>query len=66
MKVCENCGVEIDTRDGDNLCRKCDNCETDKQLANRRRYQCRKDREQAMRDCGLTKVRGALGGVYWE
>ena len=26
----------------------------------------RKAREQAMRDCGLVKVRGALGGVYWE
>lgn len=26
----------------------------------------RKAREQAMRDCGLVKVRGALGGIYWE
>lgn len=23
-------------------------------------------RDQAMRDCGLVKVRGASGGVYWE
>jgi len=32
----------------------------------KRRNAARKAREQAMRDCGLVKVRGALGGVYWE
>lgn len=26
----------------------------------------RKAREQVMRDCGLIKVKGALGGTYWE
>jgi len=26
----------------------------------------RKAKDQAMRDCGLVKVRGALGGIYWE
>lgn len=26
----------------------------------------RKSRDQAMRDLGLVKVRGALGGTYWE
>jgi hypothetical protein len=26
----------------------------------------RKFRDQAMRSCGLVKVRGALGGIYWE
>ena len=26
----------------------------------------RQDREQVLRDCGLVKVRGALGGTYWE
>jgi hypothetical protein len=31
-------------------------------LANTRR----KERDQVMRDLGLVKVRGALGGVYWE
>jgi hypothetical protein len=25
-----------------------------------------KDRDQAMRDLGLTRVKGMLGGVYWE
>lgn len=24
------------------------------------------ERNQAMRDCGLTRVRGANGGIYWE
>jgi hypothetical protein len=26
----------------------------------------RKARDEAMRSLGLVKVRGALGGVYWE
>lgn len=26
----------------------------------------RQEREQALRDCGLVKARGALGGTYWE
>jgi hypothetical protein len=31
-----------------------------------RRNKARRDRDQAMRDLGLKRVRGALGGVYWE
>jgi hypothetical protein len=30
------------------------------------RNAARKARDQAMRDLGMTKVRGALGGTYWE
>jgi hypothetical protein len=26
----------------------------------------RQERDQVRRDCGLVRVRGALGGVYWE
>jgi len=26
----------------------------------------RQDQEQVMRDCGLVKVKGVLGGTYWE
>lgn len=26
----------------------------------------RRVRDSVMRDCGLVKVRGALGGTYWE
>jgi NMD protein affecting ribosome stability and mRNA decay len=61
MKVCERCGVEIDTRDGDNLCRDCDD---GRKRAKRRA--ARKAREAVLRSLGLTKVRGALGGTYWE
>jgi hypothetical protein len=31
-----------------------------------RRNRTRRERDQAMRDLGLRKVRGALGGTYWE
>lgn len=30
------------------------------------RNQARRDRERLMRDFGLVKVRGNLGGTYWE
>jgi len=61
MKVCELCGVEIDGRDGDNLCA---SCEAGAKKA--RRAEARKAREALLRSCGLTKVRGACGGTYWE
>jgi len=32
----------------------------------RKRRERRRDREQALKDLGLVKVRGALGGTYWE
>jgi len=68
MKVCENCGIEIGGRDGvDQLCPKCEACDGDKRkLANRRHNEGRRARDQAMRDLGLVKVHGALGGTYWE
>jgi hypothetical protein len=31
-----------------------------------RRNAIRRERDQAMRDLGLKRVRGSLGGVYWE
>jgi len=34
--------------------------------SNRKRAAQRRMREQTMRDMGLTKVRGGLGGIYWE
>jgi len=61
MKFCQICGIEIDTPDGVNICQ---HCVKDK---NRQRArQQRKDRESILRDLGLVKVRGAMGGVYWE
>ena len=31
-----------------------------------RKNRARRERDQAMRDLGLVKVRGNLGGTYWE
>ena len=31
-----------------------------------RHNKARRSRDQAMRDIGMVKVRGALGGTYWE
>lgn len=64
MKVCETCGAEIDTRDGENECQYC--AVFEKSTRNAAIAKVRREREQAMRDCGLVKVRGALGGTYWE
>ena len=60
MKVCEKCGDEIATRDGDNRCRQ---CEDGKKRAAKARRQAH---DAAMRACGLVKVRGAMGGTYYE
>lgn len=35
-------------------------------LARVKANRARKARDQAYRDCGMVKVRGALGGTYWE
>lgn len=70
MKTCERCGEENDGRDGENLCQACDELaeETGRKAAAKRaaaRRQ-RKARHEAMLDCGMVKVRGALGGTYYE
>jgi uncharacterized Zn finger protein (UPF0148 family) len=62
MKVCEKCGEEIYTLDGDNICADCEN----KKKKNAKRNAARKAREDAIRSCGLVKVKGAMGGTYWE
>ena len=74
MKVCSNCGIEIDTVDGDNFCPECDgdvpsgqsepSPSPPKQL--KRKTLSRADREEIYRDLGLVKVRGRLGGTYFE
>jgi len=67
MKVCENCGIEIYTKDGENLCNICEEAEGDKlKLRRQRAKMARRSYDQAMRDCGLTKVKGSMGGTYWE
>ena len=42
----------------------CDTCKRRKRNARARRN--RQARESSLRSCGLVKVRGALGGIYWE
>ena len=66
MKFCEVCGAEIGTRDGDNRCRSCDDIEDASKAKRAKANKARRERESVLRDCGLVKVRGALGGVYWE
>lgn len=49
--------------------RLCDDIESDLVLAEVKRLRhnkARRSRDQAMRDLGMVKVRGALGGTYWE
>jgi hypothetical protein len=71
MKVCERCGEEIATRDGVGTCRACEDLDdaprtTKARLARSRRRQARRERDEVMRSLGLKKVRGAMGGTYWE
>lgn len=61
MKVCADCGKEIGTRDGVNRCNDC--AKSSKKATAKAR---RKEREDIMRSMGLVKVKGALGGTYWE
>lgn len=62
MKVCEVCGEEIATKDGENRCPKCEDGATKRKEAAKRR----KERDDVMRSLGMKKVRGAMGGTYWE
>lgn len=62
MKFCELCGIEIATKDGENHCRECE----DKTRRSAKAKKARREREDVLRSCGLVKVRGALGGTYWE
>ena len=65
MKFCESCGDEIATKDGENLCDGCDQAAANGQRRTRATAM-RRERESLLRSCGLVKVRGALGGTYWE
>lgn len=65
MKVCEVCGKEISTRDGDNTCSQCE--ELEQSRINRiSRKRTKSERESVYKLLGLKKVRGAMGGTYWE
>lgn len=70
MKVCERCGDEISTKDGENLCAACE--ETNELIGKKRVRRNamararRKEQADVMESLGLVKVRGALGGTHWE
>lgn len=63
MKVCEVCGEEICTQDGENRCNSCEEASNQKK---KRATINRKARAQALESLGMVKVRGAMGGTYWE
>ena len=59
---CVTCGDAYDKgRSKSNLCPSCRQREARIRAAHNR-----KERESVLHDMGLVKVRGALGGVYWE
>lgn len=65
MKVCSVCGGEIGTRDGDNMCSRCE-AAADRGKCRKGAREARRIRHQIMTEFGLVRVRGALGGVYYE
>lgn len=67
MKVCAVCGNEIGTRDGENLCNECDHLQNTEDMTKRKSKNNRRcEREAVLKSLGLVKVRGAMGGTYWE
>ena len=70
MKSCERCGDEISTKDGENLCCHCfDNEFIEPKRRARHNAMARarrKERDDVLDSTGLKKVRGSMGGVYWE
>ena len=63
MKVCEKCGEPIEgQKDGDNICPDCDKKKVKRDKANAKR----RAMNAAMKSIGMTKVRGSMGGTYWE
>lgn len=62
MKVCEICNDEIGTKDGENRCTK----HQDTVKTPKKAKQKRLNEESILRSFGLVKVRGAMGGTYWE
>lgn len=65
--MCNKCGVEIDGLDGDNYCPDCENGNTSLPSKKKKtKTLTQADREEILRDLGLVKVKGALGGTYFE
>lgn len=69
MKVCAKCGEEISTRDGENLCNACESndiADVKRAERNRKARERRRAIHDIMDSLGLKRVRGAMGGVYYE
>jgi uncharacterized Zn finger protein (UPF0148 family) len=67
MKLCNVCGCELATKDGENTCRACEDLiDARRGRKLKARAAARRERESLLRDMGLVKVRGAMGGTYWE
>lgn len=63
MKVCETCMNELfDVRDGNNRCESCKK----KPAAKKKVKNRRSEMDDLMASCGMTRVRGAMGGTYYE
>jgi len=60
------CDSHMQSHGVDKLLRETSAVEDRKRISRIRANNNRKAKDQAMRDCGLVKVRGALGGIYWE
>lgn len=65
MKVCQTCGEEIYTKDGENKCLSCES-QARGPIKRAEAKAKRLERESVLKSLGLNKVRGALGGTYWE
>lgn len=65
MKVCETCGTEISTKDGINVCTKCEEL-SDTYTKRISRKRIKQERESVYKILGLVKCKGAMGGTYWE
>lgn len=64
MKVCEKCEAEIGGKDGEN---RCEACENGKRTARNAKAKARRlAMKDVMESLGLTRVVGAMGGVYYE
>jgi uncharacterized Zn finger protein (UPF0148 family) len=62
MKVCDKCHYEFDGKDGDNTCQDCER----RTKRNTRAKARRAEMKDLYASLGMTQVRGALGGVYYE
>ena len=66
MKICEMCGDEISTKDGEGLCEACEDAQDCGRKTRRGGRSNRRMVDSVMADLGMVKVRGALGGTYYE